>query len=117
MKEFAKDLLEDPAYRQSLKGRIMAGKAPGVELLFYHYVYGKPSETNRPEESQAKFADLVGVAPNTVARWERGELGLRPTSARLIQFVAAAAKPKLRSSQGRHSVKTPRPRARPRGRR
>ena len=24
--------------------------------------------------SQARFAELVGVAPNTVARWERGEM-------------------------------------------
>jgi DNA-binding transcriptional regulator YiaG len=37
--------------------------------------------------SQAKFAALVGVAPNTVARWERGELGMRPTTARLIRLL------------------------------
>jgi DNA-binding transcriptional regulator YiaG len=38
--------------------------------------------------SQAGFARLVGVHKNTVARWERGELGIRPTSARLIALVA-----------------------------
>ncbi len=37
--------------------------------------------------SQAKLAALIGVAPNTVARWERGELGMKPTTARLIQLV------------------------------
>lgn len=38
--------------------------------------------------SQSEFARLVGVAPNTVARWERGELGMRPTTARLIELLA-----------------------------
>jgi len=48
--------------------------------------------------SQAAFAALIGVASNTVARWERGELGMRPTTARLIEMIAAQrpnqAKPK-----------------------
>lgn len=39
--------------------------------------------------SQAKFAALVGVATNTMARWERGELGMKATTARLIQFITA----------------------------
>lgn len=38
--------------------------------------------------TQAGFAALIGVTANTVARWERGVLGLRPTSARLIELVA-----------------------------
>ena len=37
--------------------------------------------------SQSEFARLVGVAPNTVARWERGELGMRATTARLIELL------------------------------
>ena len=52
-----------------------------------------PSEFRRLRRrldlSQAKFAELVGVAPNTVARWERGELGMRATTARLIRLVVA----------------------------
>ncbi|MBI3049241.1 MAG: helix-turn-helix transcriptional regulator [Acidobacteria bacterium] len=48
--------------------------------------------------SQAGFAERVGVTSNTVARWERGELGMRATTARLIQFIAQEpqrkAKPK-----------------------
>jgi len=51
--------------------------------------------------TQAAFADHIGVTPNTIARWERGELGMRPTTARLIQLVLereapAGAKPKRR---------------------
>jgi DNA-binding transcriptional regulator YiaG len=38
--------------------------------------------------SQANLATLIGVATNTVARWERGEMGIRSTAARLIQLVA-----------------------------
>jgi DNA-binding transcriptional regulator YiaG len=42
--------------------------------------------------SQAKFADLVGVTANTVARWERGELGMRPTTVRLLELIAKQAR-------------------------
>jgi hypothetical protein len=38
------------------------------------------------------------VTSNTVARWERGELGMRPTTVRLIELIAqqpsSPAKPK-----------------------
>src|SRR5262245_59322155 len=34
--------------------------------------------------SQAAFAQLVGVAKDSVARWERGELGIRESAARLM---------------------------------
>jgi DNA-binding transcriptional regulator YiaG len=48
--------------------------------------------------SQASLAALIGVSSNTVARWERGELGMRLTTARLIEMIAAQgpnqAKPK-----------------------
>jgi DNA-binding transcriptional regulator YiaG len=39
--------------------------------------------------TQAQFGDLVGVAANTVARWERGELGMKATTARLISILVA----------------------------
>ena len=37
--------------------------------------------------TQAQFADVVGVAPNTVARWERGVLGMRKSVAILIDHL------------------------------
>ena len=46
------------------------------------------------------MADAVGVTRNTVARWERDELGMRTTAERLIQLIAkehAPAKPKRRA--------------------
>lgn len=42
--------------------------------------------------TQAQFAELVGVTPNTVARWERGEMEMREPTARLIQSIHAAKK-------------------------
>lgn len=42
--------------------------------------------------TQAQFAELVGVASNTVARWERGEMEMREPTARLIQSIYAAKK-------------------------
>ena len=39
--------------------------------------------------SQARLAEAVGVAPNSIARQERGELGIKESLARLIRMVAA----------------------------
>jgi DNA-binding transcriptional regulator YiaG len=37
--------------------------------------------------TQEGFAKLVGVATNTVARWERGEIGMKKTTERLIEML------------------------------
>jgi putative transcriptional regulator len=42
--------------------------------------------------TQVEFAELVGVTSNTVARWERDEMGIREPIARLIQRIAASEK-------------------------
>lgn len=41
--------------------------------------------------SQARLADAVGVASNSIARQERGEMGIRESLARLIRLVAEQA--------------------------
>ncbi len=40
--------------------------------------------------SQAALAERMAVSPNTVARWERGELPIRGAMARLVELVADA---------------------------
>ena len=45
IKELAQSLLEDPIYQAKLKKRLRDGKAPQIEVLLYHYAYGKPSQT------------------------------------------------------------------------
>jgi transcriptional regulator with XRE-family HTH domain len=42
--------------------------------------------------SQADLAKAVGVARNSVARWERNELGIRESAARLMKLLAAQKK-------------------------
>lgn len=42
--------------------------------------------------TQVELAELVGVASNTVARWERDEMAMRERRARLIQSIYAAKK-------------------------
>jgi transcriptional regulator with XRE-family HTH domain len=46
---------------------------------------------NRLGLSQVQFAALIGVAPNTYARFERGVLGMRSSTARLIDLVSQQA--------------------------
>ena len=38
--------------------------------------------------TQVQLAELVGVAPNSVARWEREEMKVRESAARLMQLLA-----------------------------
>jgi transcriptional regulator with XRE-family HTH domain len=38
--------------------------------------------------TQRRLAEELGVAENTVARWERDELGMRSTAERLIRRIA-----------------------------
>lgn len=38
--------------------------------------------------TQTELAEKVGVARNTVTRWELGLMGVRESAARLIQFLA-----------------------------
>ena len=45
VREAARQLVEDPEYRENLAKRIRAGiAAPGMEALLWHYAYGKPKE-------------------------------------------------------------------------
>jgi transcriptional regulator with XRE-family HTH domain len=37
--------------------------------------------------SQTAFAKGIGVAPNTVARWERGELAMRESTRLMLKFL------------------------------
>jgi DNA-binding transcriptional regulator YiaG len=61
------------------------------------YVYNalamNPSQLRRLRTrlklSQSGLAALLHVHKNTVARWERGELGMRPSTARLIEVLTA----------------------------
>jgi transcriptional regulator with XRE-family HTH domain len=38
--------------------------------------------------TQKVFAEVLKVAPNTVARWERGEIGMRPSTQLLLEMFA-----------------------------
>jgi len=46
--------------------------------------------------TQLRLAELVGVAENSVARWERGEMRVRESAARLMQRLATEHGPRSR---------------------
>jgi hypothetical protein len=44
-RDFARRLMDDPAYRERLRERLLAGKVhPGVETMLWAYGYGKPKD-------------------------------------------------------------------------
>jgi len=44
--------------------------------------------------TQARLGEMLGVARNSVARWERGEMGIRPSAAKLLQLLSTRPNPK-----------------------
>lgn len=56
----AQGILEDPAYQRKLKERALAGALPpALEVLLYHYLWGKPAEATR--DDQHFLEDLLSV--------------------------------------------------------
>ena len=44
VRELARRLVEDPQYVDLLARRLKAGKAGPIEVVLWHYAYGKPNE-------------------------------------------------------------------------
>jgi transcriptional regulator with XRE-family HTH domain len=47
--------------------------------------------------TQAQLAEQLGVAENSVARWEREEMGIRPMAERLLRLLAQQVRSKDRA--------------------
>ena len=45
VKECARRLVQDPTYLVGLQRRLRSGGAGPIEMLLWHYAYGKPRET------------------------------------------------------------------------
>jgi len=46
VRAIARKMVDDPAYRASLNARMLKGNAGPVEVLVWHYAYGRPTETH-----------------------------------------------------------------------
>jgi hypothetical protein len=55
IQEFCRRFISSPRYREKLKERIEAGQAQQMEVLIWHYAYGKPREV------QAAPAALIQI--------------------------------------------------------
>jgi hypothetical protein len=44
VRDAARAIVDDPVYREALKLRVIAGTAPHMETLLFHYAYGKPRD-------------------------------------------------------------------------
>jgi hypothetical protein len=58
IKDVARRLLEDEAYQARLVTRLRAGKAPPVEVLLFHYAFGKPVERHEVTTAIGDFSRL-----------------------------------------------------------
>lgn len=53
IRDASRALLEDPAYVEGLRRRLIRGAAPHMETLLHHYAYGKPKDTTALEGAVA----------------------------------------------------------------
>jgi len=66
IKEFARSILEDPSYQARLKQRLLAGDAPQIEQLLFHYLFGKPrQELELTRRELRVIVNRGGVVPLT----------------------------------------------------
>ena len=49
-------------------------------------------------KTQVELGELLGVSGNSIARWERGEMGVRESAARLLRLLAQQ-RPKRRGKR------------------
>jgi len=65
IKEFAQSILEDPLYQKRLRNRVIQGNAPQIEVLLFHYAYGKPKEAFTGERSWTLEELVLGINRKT----------------------------------------------------
>ena len=73
MREFARSLFEDPAYKKALRERLIKGQAGSVEVQLLHYAYGKPKS-----EETATAISWLAILENLIAREARVDPRDRP---------------------------------------
>lgn len=64
IREWARSVLESEEYRERIERRIIAGRAPQIEKMLYHYAYGRPTTENQATEGQ----NLVELIDDLLAR-------------------------------------------------
>lgn len=67
IKEAAKRILEDRLYVRDLKKRLRAGEAQSVEVLLYHYAYGKPIDRVAPVNPDGTALELGADTEEMIA--------------------------------------------------
>ena len=80
----------------------------GALTRLYTFVYNRAvtsTELRRLRRrlglSQTQLAAVVGVPANTIARWERGEMQMRPAMDRLVRLAVAEAARKRAATRKR----------------
>lgn len=82
IKAFALEFLNSDDYMIAMKRRVIAGKAPHLETLLYHYGYGKPKDSIQldghvgvdiKDARESLASKLAGLATRTGAGGVAGE--------------------------------------------
>lgn len=59
-REYARELLNSPQYRQSVLDRLTLGELPpALEILLHYYAYGKPTEHVEVRDTTTRLEDLT----------------------------------------------------------
>lgn len=83
VRECARWLVEDDAYRSNLLERIRAGTAGQMEALLWQYAYGKPRDVAPEDESESRFERMRAAV--------RKRLAEDPMGARVMERMVLGA--------------------------
>jgi hypothetical protein len=77
VREFAGQIIQDPAYLPSLRQRVIEGRAPQMEVLLFKYLFGQPAERHEVDaEMGAASLSRSEPAASAPAREDRSDGGL-----------------------------------------
>jgi hypothetical protein len=63
VKEAARELVEQAAYREALARRLVSGRlAPAMETTLWHYAYGRPKEST---DLTVRVSRMIRITPPT----------------------------------------------------
>jgi hypothetical protein len=73
VRDAARALVEDEAYRERLRARLLAGEAGHIETLLWHYAYGKPKDELELLGDRVDIRMCMGHGPKGEHRWSPSE--------------------------------------------
>lgn len=76
VREAARRLVEDPAYFESLRARLVRGQAGAMEVAPWHFAFGKPRGADGQDDNDARLEAMRRAARERLASQDQVSLSV-----------------------------------------